>query len=234
MVVGEVVAAGWCRDAGLVVPAQGLAASAEAAVEVAARIGFPVCVKIAIDDVAHKSDIGGLRLDLGSAGEVVSAYDEVTTRVSVAVPDAVIRGVLVQEMIGEGLELLVSVRRDPAWGVVASIGAGGVRAELSDDIVVLALPSSGDVVRERLARLRLHPLFDGYRDEPAYDLEAVLGVVDHLDRFLQSRPDVVELEVNPLILRPGGAGAVAVDAMARVKVPGGDRGADTAGSPDPR
>lgn len=191
---------------GLPVPA-GRVVAAEDASAVAVELGLPVVVKAVVPGLTHKSDVGGVRVGLSSAADVADAVASMagtatTFLVEQQVPDPV-------------LELLVGVTRDPHVGPVLTLGAGGLLAELLRDSVSLLLPVSRDEVREALGRLRCRPLLEGFRGR-AGDVEAVLDAVGSVLAYAEAHhDDLVELEVNPLLVRA--TGAVAVDAVVRLR-----------------
>lgn len=190
---------------GVPVPVGARTRAAEAG-EAAASIGFPVVVKALSPGLAHKTDVGGVRLDLRDAEQVAAAVAGMTPLadrflVERLVPDAV-------------AELVVSVRQDPAMGAALTIGAGGTLVELFRDTVTLLLPVSADEVVPALHRLRSWPLLDGTRGRPRGDVDATVRTVLAIADFASAtRADLVDLEVNPLLVRPDGHGAVAVDVV---------------------
>jgi acetyl-CoA synthetase len=192
-------------DAGLPVPA-GHVTSAEDAPAAASALGYPVVVKAVAPGLLHKSDVGGVRVGLSSEREVAEA---------VAAMGELGGSFLVERMVADVvLELIVGVTRDPQFGPVLTLGAGGVLAELLRDTVSVLLPATRADVRAAFDRLRCRPLLDGFRG-PAGDVEAVLDAVGSVLAYVDAhRADLLELEVNPLLVRS--AGVVAVDALVRL------------------
>jgi len=175
------------------------------ALEAALKIGFPVVVKAV--GATHKSEAGAVALDVPDATTLGAVVDRMLRRLR---PSAL----SVEELVHDpaGRELLVGVRRDPPMGLVTVLGAGGVTAELSDDHVMALSPVQPDEVRGLLRRLRLAPLLTGFRGSPALDVTALAPIVTSLERAMSDDPSLVEIEVNPVLVRP--AGAVALDARA--------------------
>ncbi|HET8599913.1 MAG TPA: acetate--CoA ligase family protein [Segeticoccus sp.] len=198
----------------------GATTDAAHAVATARRIGFPVVVKALAPGLAHKSDVGAVRLNLRSADDVAHAVADLAPLAN---------SFLVERMVpGTVAELVVAVRRDPLFGPALTLGAGGTLVEVLRDTVVLLLPVTADAVRAALRRLRTWPLLDGARGAPSGDVEAVVRTVSALADYVQSAPDVAEVEVNPLLVLPQGQGVVAVDVLLRGTVPSAhatDRGA---------
>jgi acetyl-CoA synthetase len=191
---------------GLVVPMTAECALADAP-QVAARIGFPVVLKISDDAIAHKSDVGGVALGLRSADEVTAAAGRM-----VALGDRV----LVEQMVGGAVaELIVGVVRDPQFGFALLIGAGGVLAELITDSVTLLLPATHEDIERAVKRLRVWTLIEGHRGrkgDPDSVLRAIVAIADFAEAH---RDDLLELDVNPLLVLPDRA--VAVDALIKTR-----------------
>jgi acetate---CoA ligase (ADP-forming) len=195
---------------GIAVPAGCVARSPDAAVEAAGALGYPVVVKLLGQEFAHKTERCALRLRLGDATAVRAAAVELLKRGE---------RLLVETMVSDAVaELIIGVARDAVVGAHLVIGAGGVLAELIADRVVLLMPASAEEVRAGLGRLRVARLLEGHRGRPEGDLEAVVDAVLVLQRFALDHIDrLEELDINPLIVRPRGQGAVAVDALIRLR-----------------
>jgi len=213
-VLDEAAAKALLALAGIPVNAGTVVAHAEAARQAAPSVGFPLALKVVSPDIVHKSEVGGVALNLRSAQEVADAVGAMAARIAAARPDARIEGWFLQRMAGGEVELLVGARRDPQFGPMVVVGSGGVLVELLRDVVLLPAPVGAAAARAALASLRLAPLFAGYRGAAPVDLEAA---VDVLVRFgalaAQMGERDFEIEVNPL--RLGADGCVAVDARAR-------------------
>jgi len=187
--------------AGIPIPV-GEEVEATRAVDAADRIGFPVVVKAT--GVAHKSDVGGVVLDLGDGPAVAEAAGRMGGTV------------LVEQHVGDVVaELLVDVRREPPVGWLLTLGAGGTLVELVRDTVSLLLPVEADDVRRALGGLGIARLLAGHRGRPPADIDAIIEVVEHLQRLLYEHPELVEVEINPLLARP--SGAVVADALITVE-----------------
>jgi acetyltransferase len=195
------------------------AATPAAAGEAAQRVGFPVALKVASPDIAHKTEVGGVRLDLRSAAEVTAAAEAMLAGVRAARPGATVRGFTVQAMAAPGKELLVGALRDPQFGPLVMVGLGGVYVEILRDTATRLAPlGPGDAAR-MLDELRAAPLLRGVRGEPPVARDAVVDAITRLARLAADCPELEELELNPLVARPDGA--VAVDARARLAAPPG-------------
>ncbi|HWD62787.1 MAG TPA: acetate--CoA ligase family protein [Humibacter sp.] len=184
--------------------------SADEAAEAADRVGYPVVVKLAADEIEHKSDIGGVKLNLGDADAVRRAFDAVIAAgrgAGAADPAA-----LVQPQRSGGVELIVGAVRDPKWGMVLAVGLGGVWVEVLKDSTLHLLPVNREQVKEGLGSLRGAKLLSGARGTQAADLDAVADVVVRIANVVERLGDRLEsLEVNPLLVR--GSDIEALDAL---------------------
>jgi acetate---CoA ligase (ADP-forming) len=192
-----------------------LARDEAAAVAAARAAGGPVALKIASAEIAHKSDIGGVRLDLAGEAAVAEGFRGILDRVRVAKPEAAIDGVLVAPMrdLSAGVELFVGVLRDPLWGPAIAVGLGGVWVEALRDTAIRLLPVRPVEVLEMLSELRGARLLDGYRGRPGIDRQTVAEAVARIgDAALALGPDLASLEVNPLLATA--TSAEALDALA--------------------
>ena len=179
----------------------------------AASTGYPVVLKVVSPDLPHKSEAGGVALDLADAAALARAWKTMQATVAERAPQARIDGYAVQPQISEGLELIVGCSEDPEVGRVAMVGAGGIWAEILDDVRFLGLPATDDEIRAALLSLRVAPLFAGARGKPALDLEAAVGVISRLARRFHEETWVQEVDLNPLLVRPLNGGAVALDLL---------------------
>jgi succinyl-CoA synthetase beta subunit len=198
--------------AGIPVVAARVATDAEAAVEAAAGFGGPVALKLDATGLAHKSDVGGVRLGLiGDDAVRAAATGMLAIGEGLRGAGADVHGLLVQPMAEPGPELIVGLRRDPQFGPVVLVGLGGILAEALDDIVVGLAPVDREEALGMLGRLRATALLDGVRGRPAVDRESVAAVVVALARLGMERRDIEEVDLNPVVAGP--AGAIAVDAL---------------------
>ncbi len=181
-----------------VVPAR-IAKSCEEAVAFAAAFDGPVALKIASPDIAHKTDVGGVRLNVAGGDAVSAAHDQVLAAVKRGAPQARIDGVLVSPMRSGGLEILVGTVRDPQWGPVLAVGLGGIWVEALADTRLRLLPVTPGQVRDMLKSLRAAKLLEGFRGAPAADLDRLAEVIAAIGDAALALGDGLEtLEVNPL------------------------------------
>jgi acyl-CoA synthetase (NDP forming) len=194
---------------GIALPQSRAVTNAEAAADAAAAIGFPVALKIRSPDILHKTEAGGVMLDLAGRQDVLKAADALTKASRAAYPNAKIDGFLVQEMVS-GIETIVGARSDPLYGPILLVGSGGILVELVRDAAMRLLPVDPADVGAMVDGLKVNHLLAGYRGKPPADRKALEAAALALGRFyLDHRARIEEIEINPLIVR--NQGAVAVD-----------------------
>lgn len=201
-------------EAGVPVLPERVAQDAAEAAAAAAELGFPVVLKIVSPDLPHKTEVGGVVLDLGDAEAVAAAHDAMLARIRIAAPDARIEGVLVSPMLRGGVELILGSKRDPVFGPVVLVGLGGIFAEIMQDVAIRPAPVDEPEALAMLRGLRAFPLLDGARGRPKADIAAAARAVAALSCFAaQQAATIAEVDINPLLVRPEGQGAVALDAL---------------------
>lgn len=188
------------------------AADAEAAVAAAREIGYPVALKVLSPDITHKTDVGGVALDLRDDDAVRRAFARVAAAARAARPDARLAGAAVQPMVraADGLELILGAKKDPTFGAVLMAGLGGTAAEVFRDRALGLPPLNERLARRMLESLRCWPLLRGYRGRAGVDLDRLIEVLMRLSYLVAEHPEIAELDVNPLLASP--AGATALDA----------------------
>lgn len=196
---------------GIPVPQSRLASTAEEAVRFAQEIGFPVVLKIASPDILHKTDIGGIKLNLRTPADVRDAFDLLTYRTMRYMPEAELWGCQVQEMVGGGKEVILGMNHDPQFGPLMMFGLGGIYVEALKDVTFRIAPFSRDEARAMLAEIRAISLLRGVRGESPADLEAIEDVLLRLSQLVTDFPEIVEMDINPLIVFEQGQGAMGVD-----------------------
>jgi acyl-CoA synthetase (NDP forming) len=204
----------FCESAGATPAAWRILAPADRAEAACAGLRFPLVVKVLPDDAEHKSELGLVKLRVASAADVDAIAADFRARMGK--PAA---GILVQEMAGDGVEVVVSFLRQTDFGPIMSIGSGGVAIELYRDIAHLALPASPEQVRAALGRLKLWTLLKGFRGKPPADVDALVAAAVRLGDLLLACPDVREFELNPVIVDRLGAGLRVVDALVVTAAP---------------
>ncbi len=210
--VGEYVAKALLSRLGLRVPAGDLATDVDSARVAAARLGYPVVLKVVSAQILHKSDVGGVVV-VANEDELSRAYTQMCDRIGVARADAVIDGVLVEEVVNGGIEMIVGARRDVDWGNTVLVGLGGVWAEVMGDVIVLAADADRSEILTGIDSLRGAASLRGARGGMMADLDALVSAIELIGGVLRATPGIAEIEVNPLVVLPQGEGVVALDAL---------------------
>lgn len=187
---------------------------ADDAVAAFQRFGEPVAVKLLSPDVVHKSDVGGVRLGLRTAGDVRRGFEEIMASARIHCSDARIDGVVVAPMVSAGVECILGVHIDPVFGPVVMVGLGGIMVEVLRDVSFRLAPFDHATAREMVNELKGKALLSGARGRPKCDLEALVDALVRLSQFADAAKDYVRsIEINPFLVLPEGCGAVAVDAV---------------------
>jgi acyl-CoA synthetase (NDP forming) len=208
--LNEVEAKTLMHEAGVPVVRTVLADSSEQAKEIAGELGYPVALKVVSEDITHKSDAGGVMLDIADADAVAVAYEAILSNSLAAVPEAEIEGVAVQNMAPAGTEVIVGMTTDPQFGPVVMFGLGGVMVEVMKDVTFRVLPLTKRDVRQMVADIKGRVILDGVRGAPPADVEAIQDALLKVADFVSANPQVRELDLNPILVNENGA--VAVDA----------------------
>lgn len=185
------------------------------------EIGYPVALKIESPAIRHKTEAKALRLDVNGRQEVLRAFQEIVTEARRHAPEADLHGVLVQEMVRDGTEVVVGVHHDAQFGPVVMVGLGGIFVEVLEDVSFRAVPLSREDAEQMLAELRGARVLEGVRGRPPADVPALVDAVLAVSRLAaDAAGEIAELDVNPLLVLPAGRGAVAVDALMVLAEPG--------------
>ena len=194
-----------------------LTRNAEDAATAAERIGFPVALKIESAQIGHKSDVGGVALNLAGATEVRDAFLRIRDSVTAKLPTADIAGVVVQRMAPEGIEIILGIKRDPLFGPVVVCGFGGVLVELLKDVAIGIPPISRQQAHSLLQELRGWPLLTGLRGKPPADVDALCDAFVAVSSLaVDLGEQLLALDINPLVVHAKGHGVVAVDALVQI------------------
>ena len=209
-VLSETEAKAVLAEIGVPVTPTRLARDAGEAVALADEFGYPVALKIDADAITHKSDSGGVELNLADTDAVRVAYERILTAARGATPDAVVRGVSVQPMANPSTEVIIGMTRDPQFGPVLMFGLGGILVEVLKDVAFRVVPLEQRDAAEMIREIQGFPVLEGYRNAPPADLGALETILMQLSSFAEDHPDVAELDLNPIFAY--GDGAIAVDA----------------------
>ncbi len=202
----------------LPLPTGGVARTVEEAVELARRLGFPVAVKLASHQLVHKTDVGGVCLNLGDADAVRGAFEKIRGRLVRANQLAAMDGVVVQPMI-EGVEVMAGVTQDPLFGPLVAFGLGGVHVEILADVCFRVTPLTNRDAGEMVRAIRGYRLLEGFRGRPPADTEAIQEVLLRLSRLVEELPEIGEVDLNPVFALAPGQGCLIADARIEVRPP---------------
>jgi acetate---CoA ligase (ADP-forming) len=198
--------------------AQGyLATSADEAVEIAQRIGYPVAVKIVSPDVLHKSDIGGVRLNMATADMVRDAFDLMMLRIQQRLPEARIEGVYVEQMVARGLEVIIGMTRDRQFGPMLMFGLGGIFVEVMKDVTFHLAPITMAEAIQMLTATRSYEMLTGARGQQGVDLQAIANGLQRISQLVTDFPQIAELDINPFIVGELGTEPFVADARMTLK-----------------
>ncbi len=194
-------------------PERAVASAADAAIA-AREIGFPVVMKILSPDILHKSDIGGVKLNIPDEDGAKLAYDAIMAAAAEHAPDARISGVLVARQLSGGVECLMGINRDPTFGPVAAFGLGGIFVEILDDVVIRRCPFDVETARDMILSIKAASILTGARGRKPADVDALAAMLSKLSVFAAAAgPRLVSVDLNPVLAMPAGEGAFALDAV---------------------
>lgn len=216
MQIGEVDAKEIFRAYGFNVPAGELAVDGAKAVEVANKIGYPVVMKVSSADIIHKSDVGGVKINLADAAAVKAAYDTMMTSIKAKQPTAKIDGVYVEKMSAKGTELVLGMARDPQFGPMVMFGLGGIFVEVLKDVTFELAPMTAEEATEMLTRTKSYALLKGVRGQAGVNINAVVEALQRLSQLVTDFPEIKELDINPMIA--GGPDTVPAVADGRMTI----------------
>jgi acetyltransferase len=197
---------------GLTFPAVARVQTIDEAVRASDSIGYPIVLKVASPDISHKTEVGGVALGIEDANALRAAWDRMQRSLQTAAPGARIAGFELEAQVRGGREVLIGVQRDPNFGPIVVLGLGGIYVELMRDVTFRLAPVSPLAAQHMVESLKAFPILKGVRGEPPGDLAALEEAVQRASQLAVDLPEVAELDINPLIVRPAGSGVVAVDA----------------------
>ena len=215
--IGEMESKEILEAYGFVTPRGEVASSAEQARSIADQLGYPVVMKIWSPDILHKSDVGGVKVGLGSPQQVMDAFDLMMYRIPKKQPDASILGVLVQEMCGSGHEVILGMKRDPMFGPLMMFGMGGIFVEVLKDVAFYLAPLTGEEARKMLVRTKTFRLLKGVRGQEGVDIDVIAEALQRLSQLVTEFPEIQEMDINPFIVGVPGTTPIAVDARISVE-----------------
>jgi acetyl-CoA synthetase (ADP-forming) len=197
-----------CMEYEIPVTRFNVAKSEAETVKFAEEIGFPVVLKIVSPDIIHKSDVGGVIVNLKNAREIRDAYKQILRNVKKHKAEAKIVGVLVQEMAPTSTEVIVGAIKDPQFGPALMFGLGGIFVEVLKDVTFRIAPITEDEAREMITEVRGYPLLKGYRNTPPVDIEAIIKILLNTSRLVMEHEEIKEVDLNPIMVYEKGAKTV--------------------------
>jgi acetate---CoA ligase (ADP-forming) subunit beta len=209
---------------GIPIPAYDTALTADEAVEKSKAIGYPVVLKILSKDVLHKSDAGGVKINLKSDDEVRKAFAEIMDNAKKYGKEKGIevdlsRGVFISDFADMGTEIIVGVTKDPQFGHALMAGLGGIFVEVLKDVSFRLIPFTENDAREMLKELKAYKILEGIRGEPARDIDSLIGVMLAVSKMIEENPEIIELDCNPTFVYEKGKGTLVVDARILIDGP---------------
>jgi acetyltransferase len=196
---------------GIRIAKSALAHNIDEAKRIASHLGYPLALKIASPDILHKSDVGGLAIGIENEEQLVVKYNQVIDNVSRFMPQAMIWGISVQEMIQEARETIIGVNKDPQFGHLILFGLGGIYVEVLKDVSFRIAPVSREDARQMVAEINTYALLRGVRGQPSADIDAVVDTIQRVSQMVTDFPDIIEMDINPLMVLEKGKGAIAAD-----------------------
>ena len=215
--VGEISAKEILHAYNFTIPIGYLAVSANEAIEKAKLLGYPVAIKIVSKDIIHKSDVGGVKINLTNAESVNDAFDLMTLRISQKKPNAGFEGVYIEKMCPPGREIILGTKRDPQFGPMLMFGLGGFFVEVLKDIAFHLAPITAKEALQMLQETRTFHLLKGYRGEQQADINAIARCIQYLGQLVTDFPEITELDINPLIVGPIGTEPHVADARMSIR-----------------
>lgn len=203
---------------GIPVVRSGIAKTLSEAVSISENVGYPVVMKILSPDISHKTDVGGIRLNLEHADDVERAYNTMMSDVRHYMPEALITGVQIQKMLGGGKEVIVGMDRDPQFGPLLMFGLGGTYVEFLKDVSFAVAPISEAEAKHMVSTIKTYPLIAGVRGEAPSDIKSIIDTLMKASQLVTDHPEILEFEINPLMVMPDGQGCVAMDVRLTIDI----------------
>lgn len=216
-VITEYAAKDLLEAAGIPMPRRRIVTDVETALAAAREIGFPVALKVQSPSLSHKSDVGGVILHLADEAALRAGWERLHANLAVSAVGAPIDGVLVERMSKQGLELILGARNDADWGPVLAIGMGGVLTELLKDVRLLPVDLTIPEIKQALRGLKGAALLDAFRGQSPRDIDTIVATIANLAAFVRAHPEIIEIDINPLVAFSEGEGVLALDALMSCK-----------------
>ena len=198
-------------------PKRVVAETSREAISAANSLGYPVVMKIVSPDILHKSDIGGVKVGIREKSQVTRSFEDLISNAKRFMPEALILGVAVEEMVGPGKEVILGSSRDPSFGSLIMFGLGGIYVEVLKDISFRIAPLTLEDAESMIREVHSYTILKGVRGEEPSDLEAVKEALLRLSQLVTDFPEILEMDINPLMVLPSGKGAVVIDSRLTIK-----------------
>lgn len=197
-------------------PKAELACDIDEAKEIAGRIGYPLVLKIVSPNILHKTDVGGVKIGIDNEKELEENYNQILFSASKYMPDANIRGILVQEFIKDKKETIIGMSEDPQFGPMIMFGLGGIYVEALKDVSFRIAPLSRQVAREMVEEIKTIKLLKGTRGEDPSDIDSIIEIILRVSQLVTDFPEILEMDINPLFVKKQGEGSIAGDVRIRI------------------
>jgi acetyltransferase len=222
--LGEVRAKDILRAYDFVVPEGRMVTTATEAIEAASQLGYPLAMKIVSPDIIHKSEVGGVKLNLTTEQEVADSFELMMLRVARRAPEAFLEGVYLERMVKKGREVILGMTRDPQFGPMLMFGLGGIFVEIMNDVSFNLAPITSAEAMSMLMGTRSYRLLEGFRGEAKVDITVIAEALQRISQLVTDFPQIAELDINPFMVGGPGEEAVVADARIQLVPPGGTRG----------
>lgn len=197
-----------CVDYGIPTTKFMVAETVDKAVEFSEKIGFPVVMKIVSPDVIHKSEVGGVLLNIKSKKQVYDAFKKISENIRQSQPNAEVEGVLIQEMVPQSTEVIVGALKDPQFGPAIMFGLGGIFVEIMKDVTFRIAPITEDEACEMVREVKAYPILEGYRGQQPSDVNSIVKILLKTSQLMMDFSEIKEFDLNPIMVYAEGAKAV--------------------------
>ncbi len=194
----------------------------EETVKAAEEIGYPLVMKIVSPQISHKSDVGGIKLNLNNAQEVKEAYEDMMENIPLKEPEADLEGVQLQKMLSGGTEVIIGMVQDPTFGSMLMFGLGGIYVEVLEDVKFAIAPVNEGEAKDMIRQIKTHELLEGTRGDKPKDVDSIADIILRISQLVTDFPEINEFEINPLMVFDEGDGSLAVDMRLMLKEGGSD------------
>jgi succinyl-CoA synthetase beta subunit len=197
-----------------------MVSTVEEAIEAASQLGYPLAMKIVSPDIIHKSDVGGVKLDLSTQRDVADSFELMMLRVAREAPNAFLEGVYLERMVATGREVILGMSRDPQFGPMLMFGLGGIFVEVMEDVSFHLAPITSGEAMSMLMGTRSYRLLQGFRGQAKVDISAIAEALQRISQLVTDFPQIDELDINPFMVGPPGEESLVADARIQLQATG--------------